>query len=102
MTDKKRFNVSIAGRPYPIIGDRTKEHLDAVVELVNHQYQQLNDLSPSLSLADRSILMAVNAVSDQLIKENKIMALEKEIRQLKAAAPQSSSLKNQIPYQKKD
>ncbi|HJF16485.1 MAG TPA: cell division protein ZapA [Globicatella sulfidifaciens] len=99
MSEKRRFNVTIAGRPYTIVGERSNEHMEAVVELVNTQLSQLSELAPQLSIMDHSILMAVNAVSDQLVKEARIMELEAELEQLKAAST-SSKLNANIPYRK--
>lgn len=100
MEEKRRFKVTIAGRPYTIVGNRSDGHLNAVVELVNAQLQQLSELAPELSEADWSILMAVNAVSDQLLKEERIMALEAEIEALKAEKSQSK-VTTDIPYRKR-
>ena len=99
MSEKRRFNVTIAGRPSTIVGERSNEHMEAVVELVNTQLSQLSELAPQLSIMDHSILMAVNAVSDQLVKEARIMELEAELEQLKAASA-SSKLNANIPYRK--
>lgn len=99
MSEKRRFNVTIAGRPYTIVGERSNEHMEAVVELVNTQLSQLSELAPHLSIMDHSILMAVNAVSDQLVKEARIMELEAELEQLKATAVSTKS-NAKIPYRK--
>lgn len=96
MDEKRRFKVMIAGRPYTIVGSRSDQHMNAVVELVNNQLSQLSELAPDLSIADHSILMAVNAVSDQLLKETKIMELEAELAELKANASKHAT----IPYRK--
>ncbi|HFI0463367.1 TPA: cell division protein ZapA [Streptococcus suis] len=82
MSQKKRFKVTIGGQPYTIVGDRSDAHMNAVVELVNNQLKQLEELAPQLTTADRSILMAVNAVSDQLLKEAQIAELQAQIEDL--------------------
>lgn len=83
MSSKKKFKVTINQKPYTIVGDKSDAHMNAVVEIVNRQLNQLNDIAPELSVSDRSILMAVNAISDQLVKEQKIIELEEEIKSLK-------------------
>lgn len=83
MTAKHRVKAKIAGKEYTIVAQRSSEHITAVVELVNQQLEQLKELDPSLSKEDRSILMAVNAMSDQLIKAERIIELEAEVEQLK-------------------
>lgn len=83
MAHNLRFKATIAGKEYTIVGQKSPQHLNTVVDIVNNQLEQLMELAPELSTADRSILMSVNAISDQLIKEQHILELEKEIQTLK-------------------
>ncbi|XJS11472.1 cell division protein ZapA [Aerococcaceae bacterium WGS1372] len=83
MEEKLRFKATIAGKVYTIVGQKDPNHLQDVVDIVNNQLDQLSELAPELSYSDRSILMSVNAVSDQLSKEARIIELEKEIDKLK-------------------
>lgn len=92
MDEKNRFNARIAGKEYTIVGPQTKPHMDAVVALVNTQLEQLNEIDPELSIIDRAILMAINAVSEQLLQEDRIMALEAKLDKLKP---------DQTPYHSK-
>lgn len=82
MDSKKRFKAQIAGKDYTIVGSLSATHLNTVVDLVNQQIEQLTELAPELSDADRCVLMAVNAVSDQLVKEKRIIELEAELATL--------------------
>ena len=82
MDGKKRFKAKIAGKDYTIVGTLSATHLNTVVDLVNQQIEQLTELAPDLTNADRSILMAVNAVSDQLVKEKRIIELEAALAEL--------------------
>lgn len=84
MKEKYRYKAEIAGKIYTIVGDRPSQHLDAVVDLLNQQLEQLGQLDPNLSSEDRSILMAINAISDQISKENRIVELESELAVLKS------------------
>lgn len=61
-----RFKAMIAGKRYTIVGQATDEHMRAVTEVLNEQFTQLKELSPNISKEDAAILMAFNAVSDQL------------------------------------
>lgn len=61
-----RFKAVIAGKSYTIVGQATDEHMRAVTEVLNEQFSQLKELSPNISKEDAAILMAFNAVSDQL------------------------------------
>ena len=76
--------MTIDGRDYTIIGSQPLQHIEAVVDIVNSQLNQLKSLDPRLSVADRSLLMAVNAVSDQVQKEKKIMDLEAQLLEVNA------------------
>lgn len=83
MEEKQKFKATIAGKVYTIVGQKDSNHLQDVVDIVNNQLNQLSELAPELSYSDRSILMSVNAISDQLTKEAEIIKLEEEIKQLK-------------------
>lgn len=79
MTSKQRFKATIDGKQYIIVSDHSNEHILAVVDIINQQLNQLKELDPGLSKEDRSILMAINAVSDQLVKEDQIASLEEDL-----------------------
>lgn len=79
MEDKQRYQTRIEGRPYTIVGHRSPQHMDAVVQLLTQQLDQLKQLDPTLSVEDRAILMAINAISDQLVKERALMDLENKL-----------------------
>ncbi|MCR8968651.1 cell division protein ZapA [Facklamia sp. 7083-14-GEN3] len=79
MEEKNRYKALIEGRVYTIVGHRSREHMDAVVQLLTQQLQQLKELDPNLTQEDRAILMAINAISDQITKEEKISVLEKKL-----------------------
>ncbi|MDO4432254.1 MAG: cell division protein ZapA [Aerococcaceae bacterium] len=83
MVEKRRYKATIAGKSYTIVGTRSELHMNAVTELVNQQLQQLEELAPDLSIADRCVLMAINAVSDQLAKERRIVELEQQLQSKK-------------------
>lgn len=61
-----RFKAVIAGKSYTIVGQATDEHMRTVTTVFNQQYDQLKRLSPNLSKEDAAVLMAFNAISDQL------------------------------------
>lgn len=102
MEGKRRYKAVIAGKPYTIVGSRSTQHLNAVTELVNQQLRQLEELAPELSVADRCVLMALNAVSDQLVKEQTIVELEEQIKRLKQADRGTGSKSTeQVPFTRK-
>lgn len=90
MDEKRRFKATIAGKDYTIVGNRSATHLNTVVDLVNRQLEQLAELAPTLSVADRCVLMSVNAISDQLVKEQSIVDLEKRLELLESQLPVNS------------
>lgn len=93
MSNTQYFDAKIANKHYTIKGNKSPDHMSAVVDLVNQQLEQLSQIDPALSIMDRSLLMAVNAVSDQLTQEAKIIELEQEIKRLKEQPT--------VPYERK-
>ncbi len=67
--EKTRYKAVIADQNYTIIGRETKHHMDIVTNLINEQLKELKDLSPQIDNEQAAILMAVNALSDQLKKQ---------------------------------
>ena len=112
MENKRRFRAVIEGTEYTIVGNRSATHLNQVVELVNSQLAQLAELAPNMSARDRAILMSVNALSDQLVKEQRIAELEAQLQSLQgkgsaqAQAPKSpvaepKKASPQVPFTRK-
>lgn len=79
---KTRYKANIAGTTYTIIGHESKEHMDIVVDLVNEQLKEIFQLSADTTHEQAAILLAVNAISDQVNKQEKVLLLEKQIEQL--------------------
>lgn len=94
LEDKRRFKALINGKEYTIVGHKSAQHLNAVVDLLNNQLDQLGEIDPNLSVADRSILIAVNAISDQLAKEYEIMNLQTQLA--KQAKKESNNNSEQL------
>lgn len=63
---RRRFKAVIDGKNYTIVGNRTEAHMQAVSDLMNKQLAQLKKLAPDMSREEASILLAFNAISDQL------------------------------------
>lgn len=81
--DKKRVKVFIAGKEYTIVGEKSAAHIHLVAETINEQLEQLSELSTDLTKEEQSILIAVNAVSDQLDSHQQMLELEDEIKNKK-------------------
>lgn len=95
MHEKQRHQVKINGKEYIILSQKSQEHIELVADMVNQQLEHLAEMAPELSLIDQAILLAVNAISDQIDKEERMMDLEAELKAIKGIeqknnVPQSS------------
>lgn len=79
---KRRIKVVIQEKEYTIVSDKSAAHVELVAETMNKQLEELNALSTNLSKEEQAILMAVNAVSDQIDSHTKMIELEEKIKQL--------------------
>ncbi|MDR0921080.1 MAG: cell division protein ZapA [Lactobacillales bacterium] len=95
-TDKTRYKANIAGSTYTIIGTETKEHMDIVTQLVNDQLKEIRHLTPEASVEQTAILAAINAVNDQLKKQEQILTLQKELNELRPVAERAEELEAKV------
>lgn len=93
---KKRYKAVIANQSYTIIGRESKEHMDMVTRLVNDQLLEIMQLSPQNDQEQASILLAINAVSDQLKKQEQLLVLQKKVDELRVQAIKATELENRI------
>ena len=96
LPDKKRYKALIADQSYTIIGNESKEHMDTVTEVANHQLAEIFKLSPQTDLQQGSVLLAINALSDQLKKQELILTYEQELVQLRETAKKVEELENRL------
>lgn len=96
MEQKKRYKAVIANQSYTIIGRESKEHMDMVTRLVNDQLLEIMQLSPQTDQEQASILLAINAVSDQLKKQEQLLVLQKKVDELRGQAIKATELENRI------
>lgn len=75
----RRFKVEIDGQTYTVIGKHSPEHMKAVVDTVEEQLNQIKEMMPSLSKEKAVILIALNAVSDQLEKQAQLNQLNDKL-----------------------
>ena len=94
--EKSRYKAVIANQTYTIIGRETKHHMDIVTKLINEQLAELKQLSPQMDNEQAAILMAVNALSDQLKKQERILELEEETAELKKKMIKFTELENRV------
>lgn len=83
VNQKRRTKVEINEKEYTIVGDKSSAHVNLVVDTINKQIEELTSLSSNLSKEEQAILMAVNAISDQITTQQKMIKLEEELDSLK-------------------
>ncbi|GCF92250.1 cell division protein ZapA [Enterococcus florum] len=93
---QNRYKAEVAGQTYTIIGQESKQHMDLVVALVNEQLTEIKGLSQDVSLEQAAILLAINAVSDQVKKQEELLRLKKHQNELQRKAARSVELENRI------
>lgn len=93
---QNRYKAIVAGQIYTIIGQESKQHMDMVTALINEQLNEIMSLSPDITEEKASILLAINAVSDQLKKQEALMKLEKQQTTLDGQAAHNLELENRI------
>lgn len=76
---KRRIKVLIDEKEYTIISNKSDAHVELVAKTVNQQLDELDALSDNLTKEDQAILLAVNAVSDQIDSHTKMMELEEQL-----------------------
>ncbi|WP_424899735.1 hypothetical protein [Trichococcus sp.] len=74
------------------MGNKAPEHLTAVSELVNAQLEQIKQAAPALGREERGILVAVNAISDQITKQLELEELLLKVVALEKALQESQSV----------
>ena len=90
---KIRYKTTIAGRPYTIIGARPEEHIQSISKMVNEQMQQIESLSKGLDPERRAVLVAVNAVSDQIEMQIKLEDMQKRVEELEKKLEKDQEMK---------
>lgn len=79
--ERKRTKAVINEKEYTIVGDKSAAHVELVADTINKQLNELSSLSTSLTREEQAILMAVNAVSDQIDSHKRMIELEEKIKQ---------------------
>ena len=93
---KKRYKAVINNQTYTIIGHESSQHMDMVTKLVNDQLKEIKGLSASINTEEAAILLAINAISYQLKKQEELLKLQKKNRELKAQAQKANELANRL------
>ena len=64
--EKRRFKAVIGGKAYTISGPGSEQHFLTVTKLLNERLDQVKTLAPDLTAEEQAVLVAFNAVSDQV------------------------------------
>ncbi len=78
--NKRRFKVKIGGNVYTIIGNATPKRMDAVATLLNERLDEISRQMPSLPPEKAAVLLAINAMSDCLEKQEELDELKEQRR----------------------
>ncbi|MDT2737909.1 cell division protein ZapA [Enterococcus pseudoavium] len=93
---QNRYKAVVAGQTYTIIGQESKQHMDMVTAVVNEQLEEILALSPEITQEKAAMLLAINAISDQIKKQEALMKLEKQQTTLVGQAAHNLELENRI------
>ena len=93
---QNRYKAIVAGQTYTIIGQESKQHMDMVTAVVNEQLEEILALSPEITQEKAAMLLAINAISDQIKKQEALMKLEKQQTTLEGQAAHNLELENRI------
>lgn len=97
-----RYKTTIHGKPYTIIGHETRRQMDEVMKVFNDQLEQIKRLAPEISTEDSAVLLAVNAINDQLKKQERIFQLEEDLQAAEDKISQlTSGSKTKAPQEKR-
>lgn len=77
-----RFKTTIDGRSFTIVGRKSQEHMRVVSDLINDELVELKKVTRSLDNEERAILLAINAKSEQLEMQKKVIELEEKLKNL--------------------
>ena len=94
--EKTRYKAVIANQSYTIIGQETNEHMNRVTKIVNEQLQEIRQMAPQTSPEEAAILLAINALSDQLKKQEELLVLKDRMVDLQEQAIKSLELENRL------
>ena len=78
--EKRRFKAVIGDKAYTIIGPGSEQHFLTVTKLLNERLDQVKKLAPDLTAEEQAVLVAFNAVSDQV----KLLAAQQDHSDQKA------------------
>ncbi|GAA0352799.1 hypothetical protein GCM10008932_02260 [Alkalibacterium iburiense] len=78
--EKSRYKATIDGESYTIVGPKSQKHMQVVAETVDEQLAQLKEMTKGMSKEKRAVLLAINAVSDQLAMRKELEEIKEKIK----------------------
>lgn len=93
---QNRYKAKVGDQTYTIIGKESKQHMDIVIKVVNEQLTEIRQLSEDIDQEQAAILLAINAISDQVKKQTEIIKLQKQITELKQQVAHLPELENRV------
>ncbi|WP_155286422.1 cell division protein ZapA [Lacticaseibacillus zhaodongensis] len=64
--EKRRYKANIGGKNYTLIGRGSTAKFAAATQIVNDQLDQIKRLAPKISTEDAAVLLAFNAIAEQV------------------------------------
>ncbi len=78
LDNKKRFKAKIGNKDFTLIGTASEEHMTAVTKILNNELTKIKSQINRISDEDAAILLAFNAISNQLDKQLELDELKKK------------------------
>lgn len=75
---KNRYKTKIGKKVYTIVGSESDMHMDAVATLVKDEFQSVKEMLPEIDDEQAAMLVAINAVSDQIKLQEKLNEINGE------------------------
>lgn len=92
-----RVKVKIDNEEYTVISTYSNAHINIATEVLNEQLEQLVKLSPELDERKRVILLALNTVSKQIVLEQEVQRLNKQLKALQNETRVNNNVSKQMP-----
>ncbi len=71
--NKRRYRATIQNKEYTIVGSKSDEHMDVVIDSLNEQIDQLKALSEKMTTEEAAILVAINAISEKVDMQEELI-----------------------------
>lgn len=99
MSNKKRFKALVDGKPYILITTANDQLLRTATDIVNEKFQQIKEHAPQTSREDVAVLLSLQVVAEQILREDELEKAQKTIEQLNQ---QLEQLKSEVDKKQSD